>query len=134
MKAKMAPREPKVTQIGIRRVCALLLAAFCSAGFVLPAHAAGLLVAGASDLAPLTAALDQAFEKQSHTRVRFTLASSGSLARQIENGAPFDVFLSADERLVKELAGAGHLEPDVIIYATGRLGLWSKDEQIHSIE
>jgi len=92
------------------------------------------LVAGASDLAPLTAALDQAFEKQSHTRVRFTLASSGSLARQIENGAPFDVFLSADERLVKELAGAGHLEPDVIIYATGRLGLWSKDEQIHSIE
>jgi molybdate transport system substrate-binding protein len=98
------------------------------------ARAGDLIVAGAADLSPLTAALEQGFEKTAHTRVRFTLASSGSLAHQIENGAPFDVFLSADERSVKELAAGEHLEPDVVIYATGRLGLWSKDGQVRSLE
>ena len=66
------------------------------------AHAADLLIAAASDLAPLTENLSRAFERSAHTPVKFTLASSGSLAKQIENGAPFDVYLSADERLVKD--------------------------------
>jgi len=98
------------------------------------ARAGDLIVAGASDLSPLTAALEQGFEKATHQKIRFTLASSGSLAHQIENGAPFDVFLSADERSVKELADAGHLEKDVVIYATGRLGLWSKDGRVRSLD
>jgi molybdate transport system substrate-binding protein len=98
------------------------------------ARAADLIVAGASDLSPLTSALEQGFERAAHVRVRFTLASSGSLAHQIENGAPFDVFLSADERSVKELAAGGHLDADVVIYAAGRLGLWSKDGRVRSLE
>jgi molybdate transport system substrate-binding protein len=98
------------------------------------ARAADLIVAGASDLAPLTLALEQGFERAAHTKVRFTLASSGSLAKQIENGAPFDVFLSADERNVKELVAGGHLDADTVFYATGRLGLWSKDGRVRSLE
>ncbi len=35
---------------------------------------------------------------------------------------------------MKELAAGGHLEPDVVIYATGRLGLWSKDGRVRSLE
>ena len=66
-----------------------------------PAPAADLIVAAASDLAPLTASLEHGF-KAAH--VVFTLASSGSLAHQIENGAPFDVFLSANDQYVKDLA------------------------------
>jgi molybdate transport system substrate-binding protein len=106
---------------------ALVLFGFASA------HAADLLVAAASDLAPLTENLSKAFERTSHTPVKFTLASSGSLAKQIENGAPFDVFLSADERLVKELAASGHLESNTTVYAFGRLALWSKDGRVRSL-
>jgi molybdate transport system substrate-binding protein len=96
------------------------------------ASAADLLVAGASDLAPLTANLSQGFERIAHTKVTFTLASSGSLAKQVENGAPFDVFLSADEKLVKELVASGHLESSTV-YALGRVALWSKDGRVKSL-
>jgi molybdate transport system substrate-binding protein len=49
------------------------------------------------------------------------------LARQIENGAPYDVFLSANERFVNDLSASGRLLPDsVAVYGVGRLGLWSK--------
>lgn len=58
--------------------------------------------------------------------MQFTLGSSGMLARQVENGAPYDVFLCANEQLVQELAAQGKLLPDSLAaYATGRLGLWS---------
>jgi molybdate transport system substrate-binding protein len=99
-----------------------------------PARAADLIVAGASDLSPLTSNLERGFDKVAHQKIRFSLASSGSLAQQIENGAPFDVFLSADERLVKELVASGHLEPHILTYAMGRLGLWSKDGSVRSFE
>jgi len=57
------------------------------------------------------------------------------LAQQIENGAPYDVFLSADERLVRELAAQGKLIPgSVAVYATGRLGLWSAHETPGSLD
>src|SRR5271170_2114522 len=87
------------------------------------AQAADLIVAAASDLAPLTAALEKGFGP-----VHFTLGSSGTLAKQIENGAPFDVFLSANDQYVKDLAASGHMDPTtVIVYATGRIALWSRD-------
>ena len=134
MKERMAANKRRWTRIGIAPVCASVLVAVGLGGCASVARAEDLIVAGASDLSPLTSALEQAFEKASHNKIRFTLASSGSLAHQIENGAPFDVFLSADERSVKELAAGGHLEPDVVIYATGRLGLWSKDGLVRSLE
>jgi molybdate transport system substrate-binding protein len=67
--------------------------------------------------------------------VVFTLASSGSLAHQVENGAPFDVFLSANDQYVKDLAASGHVDPSsVIVYATGRLALWSRDGSVKSLD
>lgn len=54
------------------------------------------------------------------------------LARQIEQGAPFDVYLSANARYVDELAGNGKILPDSVrIYALGRLGIWSKGGLVH---
>ena len=134
MKERIAANERRSSRTRIVHTRASTLVALGLACFAQHVRAADLLVAGASDLAPLTSALDQGFDRAAHTRVRFTLASSGSLARQIENGAPFDVFLSADERTVKDLAAAGHLEPDVVNYAKGRLGLWSKDGRVRSLE
>jgi molybdate transport system substrate-binding protein len=84
-------------------------------------------VAGAADLAGVQDLLAKGFEEVSDQRVRFTLGASGMLARQIEQGAPYDVFLSANERFVDELVKAGRLEPgSVRVYGLGRLGLWSK--------
>jgi molybdate transport system substrate-binding protein len=104
---------------------AILLALF-------PVRAADLLVAAASDLAPLSDALARAFTAQ---HVTFSLASSGSLKQQIENGGPFDVFLSANDQYVKDLAATGHVDPStVIVYATGRLALWSRDGSVQSLD
>jgi molybdate transport system substrate-binding protein len=99
---------------------------------VASAPAADLVVAAASDLAPLSGSLAKGF---SGAHVVFTLASSGSLEHQIENGAPFDVFLSANDQYVKDLAASGHVDPaTVIVYATGRLALWSRDGSVKSLE
>jgi molybdate transport system substrate-binding protein len=94
----------------------------------LSTRAADLLIAGASDLAPLAPKLEKACKE----KIRFTLASSGSLKQQIENGAPFDVFLSANEQYVKDLAAAG-LVTDVTIYAIGRIALWSPNHSVTSL-
>lgn len=57
------------------------------------------------------------------------------LSRQIENGAPFDVFLSANEQFVMDLVQKGKInKEDVQIYATGRVALWSKSGQFQSLE
>lgn len=80
-----------------------------------------LIVAAASDLQPLGQLLSQ----YRPSRVRFVFGSSGVLARQVVAGAPFDVFLSADERRVRELESAGKVEA-VVIYTEGRLAIWSK--------
>lgn len=57
------------------------------------------------------------------------------LAHQIENGAPFDVFLSANESFVNDLAHTGRLLPDTVRpYATGRLGLWSAAGNVRTVQ
>ncbi len=94
----------------------------------LSACSADLLIAAASDLAPLAPKLERLYKE----KVRFTLASSGSLKQQIENGAPFDVFLSANEQYVKDLAAA-NLVSDTTIYAIGRLALWSPNGSVATL-
>ena len=125
---------PTGLNLFLSRVECIAILLFCCCAI---ARATDLLVAGAADLAPLTSALEQGFEHApntpAQTKVRFTLASTGSLARQIESGAPLDVFLSADERTVKDLVASGRLEPDILVYARGRLGLWSKDGRVRSL-
>jgi molybdate transport system substrate-binding protein len=104
----------------MKTLALLLLGAFS-------ARSADLIIAAASDLAPLAPKLEKACAE----KVRFTLASSGSLKQQIQNGAPFDVFLSANEQYVKDLAAAG-LVTDVTVYATGRIALWSPNGTVGS--
>jgi len=98
----------------------LLLLNFSGALSTFPASAqtTEVLVAAAADLAPLQEPLTSAFERATGIRVRFVVASSGMLSRQIEQGAPYDVFLSANQQYVTELALAGHLSPDSVrVYA-----------------
>jgi molybdate transport system substrate-binding protein len=90
------------------------------------ARGADLLIGAASDLAPIAPRLEKAYA----AKVRFTLGSSGSLKQQIENGAPFDVFLSANETYVRDL---GDLVTDATVYAIGRIALWSPNGSVASL-
>src|SRR5579884_1038410 len=98
------------------------------------AHASELTVAAAADLSSLEPGLVKLFEQQTGISVAVTLGASGILRQQIENGAPYDVFLSANEQYVRGLASAGLIDPaSVRIYAEGRLGLWSRDGRFRSV-
>ena len=99
------------------------------------AFAQELLVGAASDLSPLESAISGSFTAQSGIRLRFTFGSSGMLARQVRSGAPFDVYLSANEQFVQELAKDNLLVPESVRnYATGRVGLWSASGKVRSIK
>lgn len=90
-----------------------------------------LTVAAAADLSPLSEAMAALYRQTSGKELRFVIGSSGMLARQIEQGAPFDVYLSANARYVEELARVGKILPDSVrVYALGRLGIWAKGKQI----
>jgi molybdate transport system substrate-binding protein len=92
------------------------------------------LIAAASDLFLLGGDLDGALAKSLAIEAKFSFESSGALASQIENGAPFDVFLSANEDFVNRLAASRRLIPEsVVVYGCGRLGLWSKSGKIKSL-
>ncbi|MBS7808712.1 molybdate ABC transporter substrate-binding protein [Variovorax sp. PCZ-1] len=85
------------------------------------AQAAPIRVAAASDLKFALAELGAQFEKQTGLKLAITFGSSGNLARQLEQGLPMDVFLSADEALVFRLAKGGWARDEGVVYGTGRL-------------
>ncbi|MBV8847497.1 MAG: molybdate ABC transporter substrate-binding protein [Bryobacterales bacterium] len=102
---------------------------------LLPASGAELLVGAASDLGTLSDKLGMPASKPLGMRVRFTLASSGDLAQQIANGAPFDVFLSANESYVTDSVKKGYLDGSTVqVYARGKLALWSKSGSVRSLD
>jgi molybdate transport system substrate-binding protein len=93
------------------------------------ASAQGLTVAAASDLQSALPAIASQFEKDTGQRVSLTFGSSGTFFTQIQNGAPFDVFLSADIDYPRRLERAGLAEPGSLFeYATGRLVLWTRND------
>ena len=97
--------------------CALLLGP-------LNAHAQGTTtVAAASDLQFALEELGQQFRRDTGHRIRFVFGSSGQFATQILQGAPYDLFMSADESLVFKLEAAGKTRDKGKIYALGRIGL-----------
>jgi len=83
------------------------------------------LVAAAADLKFALADIAAAFARETGKPVRITYGSSGDLARQIAQGAPFEMLLSADERYVLELHRAGHTQGAGVVYAVGQLALFA---------
>lgn len=85
-----------------------------------------LQVAAASDLQPVAERLAAEFEKSNPgSRPAFVHAASGLLASQIEAGAPFDIFLSADALLVDSLAASKRVDgKSRFAYARGSLSAW----------
>jgi molybdate transport system substrate-binding protein len=88
-----------------------------------------LTVAAASDLTPAFEELGREFESTTKTKVVFVFGSTGMLTRQIENGAPFDLFAAANVSYIDELDQKGLIIPDSkAIYARGRITLWTTNE------
>ena len=93
-----------------RRIFAAVFLALCLS-IALPVHAEQVNVAAASDLNFAIKEIIQQFERDTGNQVRLTLGSSGNFYAQIVNGAPFDVFLSADLNYAKQIEKAGYAAP-----------------------
>jgi molybdate transport system substrate-binding protein len=97
-----------------------ILISFPNAGIA----AEGIRLAVAANFIQASKELTADFEKQTGIKAEATFASSGSLYAQIANGAPYDLFLSADEERPARLHKEGAAEKP-FIYAKGRVVLWS---------
>src|SRR2546425_11617350 len=104
------------------RLLALLLT--CITALAGPA-AGEITVAAAADLNVALSEIAANYQKATGNTVRLSFGSSGNLFNQIQNGAPFDVFFSADLDYPRELIDAGLVQSSSLYcYAVGRLVLW----------
>ena len=93
-------------------------------GLALGARAdAAPAVAAASDTRAALTEVAAAFRRETGEQVRLTFGSSGNFYRQLQQGAPFELFLSADEDFVFRLADAGRTVDRGTLYAIGRLAV-----------
>jgi molybdate transport system substrate-binding protein len=89
-----------------------------------------LTIAAASNLTDAFAEIGPRFTSKTGIKVVFSFGATADLAKQIENGAPFDVFAAADSEHVEQLETKGLLIPGSrAIYARGRLVMWLPPER-----
>ena len=105
----------------MRTLLLILIATFgCSV-----AHTEDITVAAASDLNYALKDLTAGFENKTGDKVTLSFGSSGNLYSQIQGGAPYDVFFSADMEYPQKLAAAGLVDGSSLrMYAVGQLVLW----------
>ena len=88
-----------------------------------------LTVAAASDLTPAFEEIKREFEASHTTKVVFVFGSTGMLTRQIEHGAPMDLFAAANVSYIDQLEQKGLIIPGTkMIYARGRITLWMPND------
>src|SRR5262245_65405545 len=105
---------------------ALIFLLSMAAAMPTPAAKGGeTLIAAASDLSFPIKEIIAEFEKETGNTVKLTLGSSGNFQAQIINGAPFDIYISADVEYVRQLEQRGLVEPNTtFIYGVERLVVW----------
>lgn len=107
----------------MRRFFAIMLFILCA---VSPVSAEEIAVAAASDLNFAIKEVIGEFEKQTGHRVKLSLGSSGNFYAQLQQGAPFDLYFSADIGYPQKLEEAGLTVPGSLYrYAVGRVVLWA---------
>ena len=82
-------------------------------------------IAAASHLNFALTEVAERFAKQRGARVELVFGASGTLTRQIQDGAPFEMFLAADEEFPNRLAKAGLTRDAGVVYAVGRLAVFA---------
>ena len=98
----------------------LLIGASCK----LAAERPPTIAAAANLNFALTEIADQ-FARDRGTRVEMVFGASGTLTRQIQDGAPFEMFLAADEEFPNQLTAARLTRDDGVVYAVGRLAIFA---------
>jgi molybdate transport system substrate-binding protein len=106
-----------------KRVGAALACALCL--WATAARAGEITIAAAADLNFAFKEIVAGFEKKTGNTVKLSLGSSGNFYAQITNGAPFDLYFSADISYPRKLDEAGLAEPGTLyMYAVGRIVVW----------
>ena len=109
----------------VRSICHIGVLLVCVVLHARAAEQRELRIAAAADLKFALDELAAQYEKDSGTKINVTYGSSGNFFSQIQNGAPFDVFLSADSEYPRKLEAAGFAEPGTLYeYAVGRIVIW----------
>lgn len=93
-----------------------------------------LTIATAANMQFAMEALTKSFTKETGVECQAVVSSSGKLTAQIKEGAPFDLFVSADMKYPKELFESGFATSAPKVYAHGRLVLWSLTGQPPSLD
>ena len=108
--------------------CAVILASFFLASTLAGAQeksAPELVVAAAADLSSALKDIADGYEKKTGVKVKLSFGASGALTQQIQNGAPFDLFFSADMDYPRQLIAGGAADSTSLYqYAVGKLVLW----------
>jgi molybdate transport system substrate-binding protein len=93
------------------------------------AAAQTLRLAAAADLQPAMPPILQEFEAKNHVHVDASYQSSATLTTQIQNGAPFDLFMAADLSYPQRIVAAGLADSDPpVVYARGTVVLWTRND------
>jgi molybdate transport system substrate-binding protein len=104
---------------------ALLMSGMCACGGTEPSTNDEIVVAAAANLTDVFEEMGRRFTTKTGIRVVNSFGATGDLAKQIENGGPFDLFAAADVSHVESLEKKGLLvDSSRAVYARGRLVLW----------
>ena len=104
-----------------RRYLMSVLSALAVALVPAVARADAPVVAAASDLQFALEEIAAAFQSETGQRVRLSMGSTGNFARQIREGAPFQIFMAADEEFIADLFRDGFTRDAGDLYALGRI-------------
>jgi molybdate transport system substrate-binding protein len=129
----MTRRSRSCAALAVAAAVSALVGSGCAADSAAPATGGDgggdvteIVVAAASDLRPAFEELGAMFTAETGTTTTFSFGSSGQLREQIINGAPFDVFASANVAFVEEVIEAGRgVASTQADYAIGRIVLWT---------
>ena len=118
-----------------RLIAACVLLASLSGWAQETKNAPELVVAAAADLNSALQEIAQRYEKTTGVKVKLSFGASGALTQQIQNGAPFDLFFSADMDYPRQLIAAGAADGETLYqYAVGRLVLWVPADSALDVE
>lgn len=94
-------------------------------------QAAEVSVAVAANFTAAAKDIAKAFQEETGDEVKLSFGSTGKLYTQIENGAPFEIFLAADQKRPEKLEKEDAIVPGSrFTYAVGQLALWSSDPDL----